>query len=85
MVKAKGADAVELISGEMLSLGSGVKPTPIAIGPNHHEAIRVVRLPVVGGGDDPVSARILRRPAGHMRLPIPAGREVHWRHTTLPN
>ena len=62
-----------------------IKSTAVAVRSNHDEAVRVVRLPVVGGGDRPVRARQLGRASAHVTLSVPAGRKVPWRRAVLAN
>ena len=59
MVKAKGADAVELISGEMLSSRSGVNPLPSpgAKEVELHDRTRLGARAILVGGVQPILSR----------------------------
>ena len=66
MVKAKGADAVELISGEMLSSRSGVNPLPSpgAREVKLHDRTGPGARAILVGGVQPVLGRTMRMPEG---------------------
>ena len=61
MVKAEGADAVELIGGEMLSLGSRVNPLPSpgAREVELHDRTGLGARAILVGGVQPVLSRTM--------------------------
>ena len=66
MVKSEGADAVELVNGEMLTSGPRVDPLPSA-GARQvelHDGARVRPRPVLVCGVQPVLRRAVRMPEG---------------------
>ena len=66
MVKAKGADVVELIGGKMLSLGSRVNPLPSpgAREVELHDRTGLGARAILVGGVQPVLSRTMRMSKG---------------------